>query len=120
MDALPGATNFTRHQAYRWDGQKKGLKPIKRTARFDHDDLIGIDLIKQEVNQNTKNFLDGIRANNVLLWGERGTGKSSLIITTFEGTKLRMVQVFKHDLLTVLDTVRPHFGQPGLPIHFFH
>jgi len=106
VDALPGATDFTRNQAYRWDGRKKGLKPIKRTARIDHDDLIGIEAVKQEINQNTKNFLDGIRANNVLLWGERGTGKSSLIkslLTTFEGTNLRMVQVFKHDLLTVLD-----------------
>jgi predicted AAA+ superfamily ATPase len=106
VDALPGETDFTRHQAYRWDAQRKSLKPIKRPARIDHEDLIGIDAIKKEVNRNTKTFLHGARANNVLLWGERGTGKSSLIkslLTTFEGTNLRMIQVFKHDLLTVLE-----------------
>jgi len=122
VDGLPGATDFTRHQAYRWDGHKKGLKPIKRTARIDHDDLIGIDAIKQEVNQNTKNFLDGIRANNVLLWGERGTGKSSLIkslLTTFEGTNLRMVQVFKHDLLTVLEMYDLISDNPACCFIFF-
>ena len=106
VDARPRVTDFTTHQAYRWDGQKKDLKPITRIARIDHNDLIGIDAIAQEVIKNTKNFLDGIRANNVLLWGERGTGKSSLIkslLTTFEGTQLRMLQFFKHDLLSVLE-----------------
>lgn len=122
VDALSGETDFTRHQAYRWDGQKKGLKPIKRTARIDHDDLIGIDAVKQEVNQNTKNFLAGVRANNVLLWGERGTGKSSLIkslLTTFEGTNLRMVQVFKHDLLTVLEMYDLISDNPACRFIFF-
>ncbi len=122
VDALSGEADFTRHQAYRWDGQKKGLKPIKRAARIDHDDLIGIDAVKQEVNQNTKNFLAGVRANNVLLWGERGTGKSSLIkslFTTFEGTNLRMVQVFKHDLLTVLEMYDLISDNPACRFIFF-
>ncbi len=122
VDVLPGATDFTRHQAYRWDGRRKGLQPIKRTARIDHDDLIGIDAAKQEVNQNTRNFLAGIRANNVLLWGERGTGKSSLIkslLTTFEGTNLRMVQVFKHDLLTVLEMYDLISDNPACRFIFF-
>jgi predicted AAA+ superfamily ATPase len=122
VNGMPGAPDFAKHQAYRWDGQKKGLKPIKRTARIDHADLIGIDAVKQEVNRNTKNFLDGIRANNVLLWGERGTGKSSLIkslLTTFEGTNLRMVQVFKHDLLTVLEMYDLVSDNPDCRFIFF-
>ncbi len=47
---------------------------------------------------------NGVRSNNVLLWGERGTGKSSLIkslLTTFAGTSLRLIQVYKHDILTI-------------------
>jgi predicted AAA+ superfamily ATPase len=104
VDGTAGATDFTVHQAYLWDGRKKSLKPIKRPASVDHDDLIGIDSIKKEVIRNTKNFIDGTRANNVLLWGERGTGKSSLVkslLTTFADTSLRMIQVYKHDILTI-------------------
>lgn len=104
VDGSADATDFAQHQAYLWDGRKKSLKPIKRPAAIDHDDLIGIDSIKKEVIRNTKNFLDGTRANNVLLWGERGTGKSSLVkslLTTFADTNLRMIQVYKHDILTI-------------------
>lgn len=104
VDGAADATDFAQHQAYLWDGRKKSLKPIKRPAAIDHDDLIGIDSIKKEVIRNTKNFLDGTRANNVLLWGERGTGKSSLVkslLTTFADTNLRMIQVYKHDILTI-------------------
>jgi predicted AAA+ superfamily ATPase len=104
VDGMADATDFAKHQAYLWDGQKKSLKPIKRPAVIDHDDLIGIDSIKKEVIQNTKNFVNGTRANNVLLWGERGTGKSSLVkslLTTFADTNLRMIQVYKHDILTI-------------------
>ena len=56
--------------------------------------------------RNTKKFIEGRRANNVLLWGERGTGKSSLLkslLTVFDGTPLRMVQIYKHDILTIQD-----------------
>lgn len=104
VDCAADATDFAQHQAYLWDGRKKSLKPIKRPAAIDHDDLIGIDSIKKEVIRNTKNFIDGTRANNVLLWGERGTGKSSLVkslLTTFADTNLRMIQVYKHDILTI-------------------
>jgi hypothetical protein len=104
VDGAADATDFAQHQAYLWDGRKKSLKPIKRPAAIDHDDLIGIDSIKKEVIRNTKNFINGTRANNVLLWGERGTGKSSLVkslLTTFADTNLRMIQVYKHDILTI-------------------
>ena len=75
----PETPLFVDHQAFLWDGTRKTMKPIKRPAHIDHDDLIGIESIKNEVVRNTKNFVDGRRANNVLLWGERGTGKSSLL-----------------------------------------
>ncbi len=100
----PEAAEFGQHQAYVWDGQLKSLRPIMRQASVDHKDLIGIDAIKHEVIRNTKNFVNGLRSNNVLLWGERGTGKSSLIkslLTSFAGTNLRLIQVYKHDILTI-------------------
>jgi predicted AAA+ superfamily ATPase len=104
VDGMPEAMDFAKHQAYLWDGHKKGLKPVKRPSHIDHDDLIGIDSVKKEVIRNTKNFVTGVRANNVLLWGERGTGKSSLVkslLTTFADTNLRIIQVYKHDILTI-------------------
>jgi uncharacterized protein len=99
-------SHFPKCHAFIWDGKRKTMKPIKRPVQIHQDDLIGIDAIKKEVVNNTKNFIDGRKANNVLLWGERGTGKSSLIkalLTVFNGTSLRMIQIYKHDILTIQD-----------------
>ncbi len=95
---------FDGNQAFIWDGKRKSIKPIRRPVRINAGDLIGIDSIKKEVIRNTKTFIDGGKANNVLLWGERGTGKSSLLkslLAAFDNTPLRMIQVYKHDILTI-------------------
>jgi predicted AAA+ superfamily ATPase len=106
VDNGPGDPPFLKYRAFTWDGKRKTLQPIERPVRIDPNDLIGIESIKTEIVNNTKHFVDGRKANNVLLWGERGTGKSSLmkaLLTIFEGTPLRMIQVYKHDILTVQD-----------------
>jgi predicted AAA+ superfamily ATPase len=106
VDNGAGAADFAKYRAFVWDGTRKALKPLVRPARVDPRDLIGIDAIKEAVVKNTKNFINGNRANNVLLWGERGTGKSSLVkslLFAFAGTDLRMVQIYKHDILTIQD-----------------
>jgi predicted AAA+ superfamily ATPase len=98
------APDFSSHRAFLWDGRRTTMKLIERPVRIRPEDLLGIDSIKQQVIGNTKNFIDGKRANNVLLWGERGTGKSSLVkalLSAFENTPLRVIQVYKHDILTV-------------------
>ena len=98
----PGAADFADFRAFVWDGTRKSLKPLRRPVRVDPRDLIGIDEIRQAVDGNTKRFIDGKKANNVLLWGERGTGKSSLVkslLFSFAGTDLRMIQIYKHDIL---------------------
>ncbi len=106
VDNEPEAPRFLKYHAFIWDGKRKTMKPIERPVKIDQGDLIGIDSIKEEVVNNTKNFIDGRKANNVLLWGERGTGKSSLmkaLLTVFNGTSLRMIQIYKHDILTIQD-----------------
>lgn len=106
VDSGPETPYFDKYQAFIWDGTRKIMKPIRRPVQVDQDDLIGIESVKKQVIRNTRNFIDGKKANNVLLWGERGTGKSSLLkslLTTFEGTPLRMVQIYKHDILTLQD-----------------
>ena len=104
VDTGPEAPNFKRSHAFTWDGTRKVMRPIMRPVQIDQDELIGIESVKKQVIHNTRQFLDGRKANNVLLWGERGTGKSSLIkslLTVFDGTKMRLVQVYKHDILTI-------------------
>jgi predicted AAA+ superfamily ATPase len=104
VDVGPEAPSFDKYQAFLWDGIRRKMQPIKRPVRIDQEDLIGIESIKKQVVRNTKNFIDNRKANNVLLWGERGTGKSSLLkalLTVFDNTSLKMVQVYKHDILTI-------------------
>ncbi len=71
-------------------------------------DLQGIDAQKQLVEQNTRQFVEGHPANNVLLTGARGTGKSSLIkalLNKYAAKGLRLIEVEKQDLVDLADIV---------------
>jgi predicted AAA+ superfamily ATPase len=99
-----GSPDVAAYRAFLWDGKRQVMMPIEHSVRVAPDQLIGIDAIRETVLRNTRTFIELGKANNVLLWGERGTGKSSLIkslLTAFEGTALRLVQVYKHDILTI-------------------
>lgn len=78
-------------------------------------DLLGIDQQKQVVEENTRQFLAGFPANNILLWGTRGTGKSSLVralLQRYAPEGLRVIQVDKEDLVqlpAITDAVK---GEP--------
>lgn len=72
------------------------------------DDLRGIDAQKEKVDRNTRQFVGGYPANNVLLTGARGTGKSSLVkalLNKYSRKKLRLIEVGKHDLLDLPEIV---------------
>jgi len=69
VDTGPEAPNFKRSHALTWDGTRKVMRPIMRPVQIDQDELIGIESVKKQVIQNTRQFLDGKKANNVLLWG---------------------------------------------------
>jgi predicted AAA+ superfamily ATPase len=87
-----------------WDGQTRRLHPISRPVKVDLDSLLNIEVQKKRVLANTTNFIKGKKANNVLLWGEKGTGKSSLIkglLKKFAPVGLRMIQVLNRDILTI-------------------
>lgn len=84
------------------------LEPIPNIESILLDDLLGIDKQKQTVEENTRQFLAGYPANNVLLWGTRGTGKSSLVralLHTYAPQGLRVIQVDKDDLIHLPDIV---------------
>ncbi|WP_275096804.1 ATP-binding protein [Sedimenticola hydrogenitrophicus] len=87
--------------AFRWQ-RDKGLQAVARPHRVALDDILCVDRVKAEITRNTRQFVEGRSANNTLLWGSRGTGKSSLIkalLNEFADRGLRLIEVEKHDLI---------------------
>ncbi len=102
--------------AFRW--QKKYYQGCFQPVHHPHhillQDLQGIDRQKQQLACNTQQFLQQKPANNALLWGSRGTGKSSLIkalLNEYAASGLRLVEVEKHDLSDLSDIVEHFYGR---------
>src|SRR6266850_6605139 len=96
--------------AYRWRKRASAgfLQPVTHLHRIRLSDLQGIDDQINLIEQNTRQFIEGLPANNVLLTGARGTGKSSLIkalLNKFSSKGLRLIEVDKHDLVDLPDIV---------------
>jgi predicted AAA+ superfamily ATPase len=92
---------------YRWrkEGRLLGLAHPHRLAL---DDILCVGAQKAEIERNTTQFLAGRGANNLLLWGARGTGKSSLVKavhTKLHGEGLRLIEIDKDDLVDLADIV---------------
>lgn len=101
-------------QAFRW--REPGyLAPIHHPHEVRLGDLLGIDQQKQSLERNTRQFLQGQPANNALLWGSRGTGKSTLIkalLNRYSSDGLRLVEVDKGSLVDLPDIVEPLRERP--------
>jgi predicted AAA+ superfamily ATPase len=94
--------------AYRWCRRlgRGRLEPVTHPHRLLPDDLLGIERQVARLDANTRQFVAGAPANNALLWGSRGTGKSSLIkalMNAHAAAGLRLVEVDKHELLDLPD-----------------
>ena len=107
-------TDFSSSLAFRWRkrrylGIEQGaLQPVSRPALIPFDDLKHVDDQKETLRENTERFVRGLPANNALLTGARGTGKSSLIracLHEFSGRGLRLIEVDKRDLIDIADIV---------------
>ena len=84
-----------------WRPKQGRLRAVKRTDAIGFHALLGIDRQKAEFCANLEQFLDGRPANNILLWGSRGTGKSSLVkaaLNEYRDRGLRVVEIDKDDL----------------------
>lgn len=110
LPVAPGVVDWKSSVAFRW--RKKTaqgvLEPIHQVHRIDLGDLRGIDEQKALVERNTRQFVDGHPANNVLLTGARGTGKSSLVkalLNKYAPRGLRLIEVEKRDLTDLPDIV---------------
>ena len=91
------------------------LEPVPSVEAMHLDDLIGIEPQKAVLEENTRQFLAGLPANNTLLWGTRGTGKSSVVralLHAYAGRGLRIIQVDKDDLASLPAIVDAVKAQP--------
>lgn len=110
--AVP-APNWDAAVAFRWrkssGTMSRGyLQAVTQVARIALSDLHNIEPQKQQIDQNTRQFVEGRPANNVLLTGARGTGKSSLIkacLHRYAAQGLRLIEVDKEDLVDLPDIV---------------
>jgi len=100
---------------YRKRGGSGWLQPVRELARMALSDLQEVDGQKQRLVRNTAQFVAGAPANNVLLTGARGTGKSSLIkacLNEYAAQGLRLIEVDKADLVDLPDLVDLVAGRP--------
>jgi len=105
------APDWSQSVAWRYRKRSSGhgvLEPVRQVAVMRLDDLKEIDAQKEKVQRNTEQFVQGRTANNMLLTGARGTGKSSLIkacLHHFAPQGLRLIEVDKADLTDLPDIV---------------
>jgi len=115
--AAPDPAAFESHRALRWErsGDSGRIVPVAHPHRVDLSELVGIDAVKEELLRNTAQFVEGYPANHVLLWGERGTGKSSCVkglLEAFGPRGLRLVELARWDLFSFPKIARLLRGHP--------
>lgn len=94
---------FIKHRAFRYD-EADGLIPILSPSEITLDELKGYEHEKEEVRDNLENFVSGLPFADMLLYGDRGTGKSSTVhamVNEFAPRKLRLVEIAKEDILSL-------------------
>ncbi|MCB1495341.1 MAG: ATP-binding protein [Bauldia sp.] len=107
----PVTPDFAAADAFVWQPDEKRLQPVPRVNRVDLNLLKGIDRLRDILVENTERFATGLPANNVLLWGARGMGKSSLIKAAQAtvnrdlagSARLKLVEIHREDIETLPD-----------------
>ena len=95
-----------------WRQRQEYLRPVKQIDPVRLNQLLGVETQKQQLIENTERFLTSQPANNALLWGARGTGKSSLVkalLNEYKHRGLRLIEVEKQDLIflpEIVDDIR--------------
>lgn len=101
-----GTPNLDAAQAFVWHVSPDRLEPVARVSRVDIGLLVGIDRARDTLLANTMQFAQGFPANNVLLWGSRGMGKSSLVKAAHAeaakvGPGLKLIELQREDLPSI-------------------
>lgn len=105
-----GVGKFGLHKAFRIEHTQEGVQilPITKIAHVHLDDLVGYEIAKEKLVANTEAFVSGKRANNCLLFGDAGTGKSTsikAILNQYYDRGLRMIEVYKHQFQDLNDII---------------
>ena len=106
-----GVGKFSLHKAVRIDhpeGKTMSVEPITNIAHVHLDDLVGYEIAKKKLIDNTEAFVKGKKANNCLLFGDAGTGKSTSIkavLNQYYDQGLRMIEVYKHQFQDLNDVI---------------
>lgn len=105
-----GVGMFGLNRAFRIRSHERGVDfvPINNMDRVTLDDLVGYELQKRQLIANTESFVRGNQANNVLLYGDRGTGKSTsikAIVNEYYDRGLRMIEIYKHQFRNLSDII---------------
>ncbi len=100
------APDFAAADAFAWHTSPDRLEPVAKVSRVDIGLLIGVNRSRDTLLENTRHFAAGFSANNALLWGARGMGKSSLVkavhaAVVAEGLALKIVELSREDLPSV-------------------
>lgn len=104
----PATPDFDAADAFVWSARELRLQPVTRVNRVDIGLLQGVDLVRDQLVGNTERFARGLPANNALLWGARGMGKSSLVkaahasVNAARGrdgaTPLKLIEIHREDI----------------------
>lgn len=105
-----GVGKFGLHKAFRvvHGADKTEIEPITNIAHVNLDDLVGYEIPKKKLIDNTEAFIHGRRANNCLLFGDAGTGKSSsvkAILNQYYDQGLRIIEIYKHQFKELNDVI---------------
>jgi predicted AAA+ superfamily ATPase len=108
--APPAAADFSAAEAFVWHPEGRRLVPVARVNRVEMSLLKGIDRVRDLLVENTERFARGLPANNALLWGARGMGKSSLVKAAHAsvgaahpGAGLRLIEIHREDIESLPD-----------------
>lgn len=103
----PAVNDWEAADCFVWAPARLHLQPVKRPNRVALGLIRGVDHVRDILHENTLRFAEGFAANNVLLWGARGMGKSSLVkavhadIIKTNGIALKLVEVHREDISTL-------------------
>src|ERR1051325_10683851 len=117
----PALADLAAAGAFVWQAEKRRLAPVARVNRVDMSLLKGVDRVRDVLVENTERFARGLPANNALLWGARGMGKSSLVKAAHAGVNaalgakagiLKLVEIHREDIESLPDLMTVLRPQP--------
>lgn len=117
LPAQPQQIDWQHRLAARWqrEGRHGSLRALQVRLDLRLDDLLGVDRQRAQLEANTRQFVAGLPANHALLWGARGTGKSSLVralLAAYGEAGLRLIEIERDDLADLPQVVAQLAGLP--------